>query len=675
MLSRRTARTRSAACQVEPAEGGTRSSYPTRSPVNRRAIDERLPDSGRGQRRSVPPAVSVLMPTFDQARFLPRAVDSLLAQERADWELVIVDDASPDETPTVVEPYLVDSRITYRRLADNVGLGAALNRAIDLASAPVLAYLPSDDVYHADHLASLLECLEVDASAVLAFGGVRHHYNRTALGVIPGTCLQLVQVAHRLTVDRWTERSELVTDDLERMHWAKLRKRGAAVSTGVVTCEWVDHPRQRHKLLQEPEGGINPYRQRFGIGEPLRFHTTVGNRIDEVAQYARFRHRPDTPLAGDGLRILLVGELAYNPERILALEERGHRLFGLWTDDPYWYNTVGPVPFGHVEDIPREGWQERVREVCPDIAYGLLNWQAVPFVHRVLGDLDGVPFVWHFKEGPFICLEKGTWPQLVDLYDRSDGQVYSSPEMRDWFATAVPSLAGRATSLVLDGDLPKREWLGEARSPLLSEEDGELHTVVPGRPIGLHPPDVEALARAGVHLHFYGDFTHGQWKDWIDATRRLAPRHLHLHEQVDQGRWVEELSQYDAGWLHVFESRNGGELRRADWDDLNLPARLATLALAGVPLLQRANRDSVVATQSLVRDLGIGLFFTTLDDLVNQLSDRDRMSELRESTWRQRTHFTFDAHADELIAFFRGVIGRGPRRRPWSGHRREGRPR
>ncbi len=442
------------------------------------------------------------------------------------------------------------------------------------------------------------------------------------------------------------------------------------VGTGLVTCEWVDHPAQRHKLLQEPEGGINPYRQRFGIRQPLRFHTTVGNRIDEVSQYARFRDRPDTALAGDGLRILLVGELAYNPERILALEERGHHLFGLWTDEPYWYNTVGPVPFGHVEDIPTEGWQERVRELRPDVAYGLLNWQAVPFVHRVLHDLEDVPFVWHFKEGPFICMEKGTWTELVELYDRSDGQVYSSPEMRDWFATAVPSLAGRPTSLVLDGDLPKREWLGEARSPLLSDGDGELHTVVPGRPIGLHPPDVEALAAAGIHLHFYGDFTHGQWKDWIETTRRRAPRHLHLHEQVDQGNWVEEFSRYDAGWLHVFESRNGGELRRADWDDLNIPARLATLAVAGVPLLQRDNHGSAVATQSLVRHLGIGLFFTTIDDLAEQLGDRDRLAELRQATWSQRERFSFDAHADDLIALFREVIARHPGpRSSWPGRR------
>jgi hypothetical protein len=401
------------------------------------------------------------------------------------------------------------------------------------------------------------------------------------------------------------------------------------------------------------------------VPHPLRFHSTVGNRIDEVEHYRSFRERPDARAAADGLRILLVGELAYNAERVLALEERGHRLYGLWMPDPYWYNTVGPLPFGHVQDLPRHGWREAVAEVRPDVVYALLNWQAVPFAHRVLTALPDVPFVWHFKEGPFVCLAKGTWPELVDLYRLSDGQVYSSPEMQDWLATVVPELADRPATLVLDGDLPKRDVLDGERSPRRSEADGELHTVVPGRPIGLHPPDVACLAEEGIHLHFYGDFTHGQWRAWIEECRTLAPRHLHLHAQVDQGRWVPEFSQYDAGWLHVFESQNRGELRRANWDDLNYPARLATLAVAGLPVLQRDNEGSIVATQSLVRERDIGLCFTDFAQLGRQLRDRSGMDDLRDRVWQRREEFTFDFHADRLVDFFRKVIDQR-RRRPCS---------
>ncbi|HZP88289.1 MAG TPA: hypothetical protein VFB54_15870 [Burkholderiales bacterium] len=226
--------------------------------------------------------------------------------------------------------------------------------------------------------------------------------------------------------------------------------------------------------------------------------------------------------------------------------------------------------------------------------------------------------------------------------------------MRDWFETVVPGLS--TPTLVLDGDLPKRDWLASRPSPLLSERDGEIHTVVPGRPIGLHPHTVAELKAHGVHLHFYGNFTHGQWREWIAKTQRLAAGYLHLHAHVDQDRWVEEFSRYDAGWLHFFRSENRGELRRANWDDLNYPARLAALVAAGLPVLQRDNGGSIVATQSLVRSLDIGLFFDDMAQLFAQFNDRGRMAAMRARVWQQRDRFTFDYHADRLIDFFRQVI-------------------
>jgi hypothetical protein len=613
---------------------------------------------------AVRPRVSVLVPTFDQAHFIARALASLQAQTLDSWEAVVVDDGSRDATAATVAPFLEDARIRYLALDANEGLGRALNVALDATTAPCIAYLPGDDVFYPRHLESLAEALAAAPDAVLAHAGVRWHYNREAAGRIPGECLQLVQVMHRRVDLRWTERAELESDDLDRLYWSRLQALGAGVGTGRVTCEWVDHPRQRHKLMREPEGGINPFRRHYRVRTPLRFHTRTGNPIDEVALYRRLRERPPTPRAQDGLTILLVGELAYNAERVLALEEQGHTLFGLWTDAPYWFNTVGPLPFGHVEDLPRDDWRAALRRRRPDVIYAQLNWQAVPFAHAVLLESAGIPFVWHFKEGPFICLEKGTWPQLLDLYRRADGRIFSSLEARDWFESASPGLTRTRPCHVLDGDLPKRDWFDGTPAPPLSATDGEVHTVVPGRPIGLHPPVVAALAAAGIHLHFYGDFTQGQWREWIATTQALAPRHLHLHGNVAQDRWVEEFSRYDAGWLHGFTSRNGGDVRRADWDDLNLPARIATLAAAGLPLIQRDNFDAVVAAQSLARRLGIGLFYDTIDDLAAQLRDGPHMRGLRERMWAQRAQFCFDTHVPALVAFFRQVIANadgGPR--------------
>ena len=124
------------------------------------------------------PTVAVLMPTYKQGAFIRRALDGLLAQSLEEWELVIVDDGWPDDTAAAVAPYLADPRIRYHRFPANRGLGAVLKYALDAMSAPYVAYLPSDDVYYAEHLATLATALDDAPDAVLAYAGARYHYSR-----------------------------------------------------------------------------------------------------------------------------------------------------------------------------------------------------------------------------------------------------------------------------------------------------------------------------------------------------------------------------------------------------------------------------------------------------------------------------------------------------------------
>lgn len=597
------------------------------------------------------------MPVYNGEHSLPQAVESLLAQPWQNWELIIVDDGSSDETKSAAQPFLRDGRIILVESTSNQGLGAALNRGTDLSTGAYIAYLPADDVYYIEHLKSLMDALDEHKQALLAYSGIHHNYNRTSTSRSDFPWLQLVQVLHRRTRLGWVERAELVTDDLGRMFWEKLEAEGEFIGTGMTTCNWVSHPDQRHKILREPEGGINRYREFYAVQQQLCYHSSVGNRIDEVRQYQRFRERRYRRKQS-GLKILLAGELAYNAERVLALKERGHELYGLWMPRAHWYNSVGPVPFGHIKDVPRERWVKTACSIKPDIIYALLNWQAVPFVHHVMKSNPGIPFVWHFKEGPFICIGNGTWHELSDLYRYSDGQIFCSSEMQQWFNSALPNDLSPEKSFILDGDLPKREWFAGEFSPKLSSQDGEFHTVIPGRPIGLHPEDVEALGRNGIHLHFYGDYTHGQWKSWIETSLRRAPRHLHLHSQVHQDSWVREFSRYDAGWLHFFASQNKGDIRRAIWDDLNVPARMSALAAAGLPFLQRDNSGSIVASQSLAHKLNSGIFFTTAEELAEKLRDSRNLQRVQESIREKRIAFSFDAHADSLTEFFKATIGR-----------------
>jgi glycosyltransferase involved in cell wall biosynthesis len=590
----------------------------------------------------VTPRITVVLPLYDQAGWLPRALAGLLAQDLTDWELVVVDDGSP--TAPDLPP---DPRIRLLRSPVNTGLGAACNRGLDAARAPLIAYLPADDAWYPDHLTALVSTLD---TAGLAVSGVVHHGGRRSPGPPEGFCAQLVQVGHRRTEQRWVERPAGESDDLDRLFWSRL---GPAVHTGRTTCEWVDHPGQRHKAIREAyDGGLNVFRHRYRVAEPLRFHSTDGGEVDEVALYAGFRARRYEPDPA-GRHVLLAGELAYNPERVVALAARGHRLSGTWTPDGLGASSVGPVPFGHVAEAGGGDPAEVLRRTRPDVVYGLLNWRAVPYCAALLAAARRlrVPFVWHFKESPHRSLARGEWPQLAELVTGADAVLFSTPEEAAWFGLNLPGLDPARVSVV-DGDLPAAHWLPAGPPPpRLSERDGEVHTVVVGRALGLDAPTVHRLAAARVHLHLHGAVRapgpKGEWQGWLGDVDPAARRFLHLHPAVHQDGWAALLGRYDAGWLHRVDSANGGDLRRASWDDLNQPARLGPLAVAGLPVLQPDHGGHTVAMDRVVRETGAGLLYRDLDDLVDQLHG-PALPAARAAMAAHRTGFTFDRHLPVL---------------------------
>jgi glycosyltransferase involved in cell wall biosynthesis len=108
------------------------------------------------------PHFSILMPTFNRAGFLGRALVSVLAQHETGWELLIADDGSADGTPGVLADWRQrDPRIrTWRH--DNRGQSASRNRLLHEARAPWIAFLDSDDELEPDHLARHREAIEAD---------------------------------------------------------------------------------------------------------------------------------------------------------------------------------------------------------------------------------------------------------------------------------------------------------------------------------------------------------------------------------------------------------------------------------------------------------------------------------------------------------------------------------
>jgi glycosyltransferase involved in cell wall biosynthesis len=100
------------------------------------------------------PLVSVVMPAFNAARFIRAAVDSVLAQSYRHFELVVVDDASSDETAAILRDYQKrDDRVRVHRHPINEGVTAALNRGCAIATGEFIARMDADDLCLPERLA------------------------------------------------------------------------------------------------------------------------------------------------------------------------------------------------------------------------------------------------------------------------------------------------------------------------------------------------------------------------------------------------------------------------------------------------------------------------------------------------------------------------------------------
>lgn len=608
--------------------------------------------------------ISIIMPTYNQSTFIRRAVESVISQTFKEWELIIINDGCTDDTEEYLQDFFPHNRIIYIKNAKNEGLGHALNQGIDKAKYNLIAYLPSDDFYYENHLAVLMHSFEENDEVVLAFSKAKSEIKdsmttdyKTALnGVFNYQSLQLVQVAHRKTADRWTTRSEWVSDNYFDLFWHKLTNKGIFIYTHEETAAWTIHAKQYHKLVNEDYGGgLNIYRQYYHIQDPIRLKVSKHKFIDEVQLYKDYRQLTIKSIPKPPLKILIVGELAYNPERVVALEEQGHKLFGLWIDRPtYSFSTVGHLPFGNITDIPYENWEEEIKEIKPDIIYATLNYGAVPLAYEVQRKTPNIPFVWHFKESPFLCLKQGTWEKLITLYSQADGKIYLNQELQTWYEQFIPP--SKSLSFILDGDLPKANCFTTNFSTRLSQSDGEVHTVIPGRIVGIKPQELEILAQNKIHVHLYTENYYKTRDNFNKMAIRAASGYYHVHPHCASDKWVEEFSQYDAGWLHCFNSQNNGNIVHVGWDDLNMPARMNTLAAAGLPMIQKDNNGHIVAMQSHITKNNLGIFFTTYEELAAKLKDEIQMGELRQNIQEHRLSFTFDYHVNDLIDFFHKVI-------------------
>ena len=104
--------------------------------------------------------VSVIMPSYNTAKYIARSIRSVLDQDYRDLELLIVDDCSTDGTDEAVKPYLADTRIRYLKNEINSGAAQSRNRALREAKGKWIAFLDSDDLWKPDKLSKQIRFME-----------------------------------------------------------------------------------------------------------------------------------------------------------------------------------------------------------------------------------------------------------------------------------------------------------------------------------------------------------------------------------------------------------------------------------------------------------------------------------------------------------------------------------
>ena len=104
--------------------------------------------------------VSIIMPSWNTARFIGESIQCVVDQTYSNWELIIVDDCSSDNTDEVVKPFLSDARIKYFKNEKNSGAALTRNRAMREAKGEWIAFLDSDDLWMPEKLEKQIEFMD-----------------------------------------------------------------------------------------------------------------------------------------------------------------------------------------------------------------------------------------------------------------------------------------------------------------------------------------------------------------------------------------------------------------------------------------------------------------------------------------------------------------------------------
>jgi glycosyltransferase involved in cell wall biosynthesis len=135
-----------------------------------------------------PATVSIILPTYNRAGFLPDAFESIRSQQFTDWELIVVDDGSTDNTRELVAEFARSTSQPVRYIfQENQGAYGARNTGLDHATGKYIAFYDSDDIWLPHHVADCVAALEANCEVDWVYGACRVVQDNSGEIVAPST--------------------------------------------------------------------------------------------------------------------------------------------------------------------------------------------------------------------------------------------------------------------------------------------------------------------------------------------------------------------------------------------------------------------------------------------------------------------------------------------------------
>lgn len=131
------------------------------------------------------PEISIITATYNRAYILRKAINSVRNQTFKNWEHIIVDDGSDDTTADIMADFMkADERIKYIKQDKNRGQSRSINQNINIAKAPLVAFLDSDDEFHQDFLKKQISYFSSNPEIGLCYVGADYHNGQNYLGTV-----------------------------------------------------------------------------------------------------------------------------------------------------------------------------------------------------------------------------------------------------------------------------------------------------------------------------------------------------------------------------------------------------------------------------------------------------------------------------------------------------------